>query len=316
MFESCHSDQEFSGKATLRGGFLYFGPGSTLSVWKVSMRSSPRSLPYFDILLEQLQQGDETVRQVFGRHVHWGYWPLPETADGSAGDFSLAAERLAQQVYAGARVQENDCLLDVGCGFGGTIASLNESFGALQLTGLNIDPRQLDRARQEVKPRANNRIAFVAGDACRMPIPDASMDVVLAVECIFHFPSRRDFFHEARRVLRPGGRLSLSDFVPIAVYRFLQRGFSAVGEAFVAGTYGRVDSCVTLSDYRALAAEAGFTLTEQRDVTRNTLPTYPVVRDVFARAGNHPAARATAAVGLLSKLGGLRYRILHFSVAE
>jgi cyclopropane fatty-acyl-phospholipid synthase-like methyltransferase len=36
--------------------------------------------------------------------------------------------------------------VDVGCGFGGTIASLNEHFSDLQLTGVNIDLRQLDRA--------------------------------------------------------------------------------------------------------------------------------------------------------------------------
>ncbi|HEY9828641.1 MAG TPA: class I SAM-dependent methyltransferase [Stenomitos sp.] len=176
-----------------------------------TMRPANISLPYLDILLEQLTLGEVTVQKAFGRHVHWGYWPNPTQADRSIENFAIASEQLCQRVYAAAGVQEGDQVLDAGYGFGGTIASLNEQFQNLHLTGLNIDFRQLDRAREEVKPLGNNQIIFVEGDACQMPFPDASMDVVLAVECIFHFPSRTKFFQEARRVLRPGGRLGICD---------------------------------------------------------------------------------------------------------
>lgn len=280
------------------------------------MRSANIPLPYFDILLEQLSLGEVTVQKAFGRHVHWGYWPNPAQADRSIEDFAIAAEQLCQRVYAAAGVKENDRVLDAGCGFGGTIASLNEQFQNLNLTGLNIDARQLDRARVEVKPLGSNQIVFVEGDACQMPFPDASMDVVLAVECIFHFPSRADFFREARRVLRPGGRLGICDFVPVAIFRPLQKVLTHFGSDTVGKTYGRVDSYFILSDYRSLAQETGFTLTSQEDITRNTLPTYPVVRQVFDRMGNSEAVQATAAVELISQLGLLRYQILSFAVKE
>ncbi len=280
------------------------------------MRPANISLPYFDILLEQLSLGEAIVQQAFGRHVHWGYWSNPSQADGSVEDFALASERLCQKIYTAAGVKENDQVLDAGCGFGGTIASLNEQFQNLHLTGLNIDPRQIARASQEVKPLDHNQIVFVEGDACQMPFADASMDVVLAVECIFHFPSRADFFREARRVLRPGGRLGICDFVPVTVFRSLQKVLAQFGALMVAGTYGRVDSYFTLSDYQTLAQETNFYLTSQEDITRNTLPTYPIVRQVFDRVGNSEAVRATAAVELLSKLGLLRYQILNFAVKE
>ncbi len=88
-------------------------------------------------------------------------------------------------------------ILDVGCGFGGTIDHLDERLDGCELVGLNIDRRQLARARALVTPRRDNTVDFVAGDACRLPFADASFDFLSAVECAFHFPSRKQFFREA-----------------------------------------------------------------------------------------------------------------------
>ena len=276
------------------------------------MRPANISMPYFDILLEQLSLGEPTVQKAFGRHVHWGYWENPAKANGSVEDFALATENLCQRIYTAAGVKELDRLIDAGCGFGGTIASLNEQFQNLNITGLNIDPRQLDRARKEINPLANNQITFVEGDACQLPFEDSSIDVVLAVECIFHFPSREIFFQEVKRVLRPGGRLGICDFVSTPFFKALQQFLAKFTNPMISGTFGRADSCFTVSDYRALAQETGFQVTSQEDITHKTLPTYPVVCHVFKQAGSPKAARDVAAVEKLSQLGLLRYFILSF----
>ncbi|MGB3240160.1 MAG: methyltransferase domain-containing protein [Geitlerinemataceae cyanobacterium] len=275
--------------------------------------SAKANLPYFDQLFEGLRQQNTEVTRVFGRHVHWGYWENPNAADGSDEDFALAAEHLAQRVCDAAQIADGLRVLDCGCGFGGTIASLNERFSGMEFVGLNIDPRQLDRAREQVQPQNGNSIEFVEGDACQLPFPDNSFDVVLAVECIFHFPSRQRFFQEARRVLKPGGKMALSDFVPRQATLLIMNGLPQFLQTEIAKTYGSVNCRFPLADYRNLARATGLTTTVEDDITPNTLPTYPVVRRVFRSMGNAQSDRATASIEWVSRLGWIRYWIFGYS---
>src|SRR5579859_226507 len=142
-------------------------------------------LPYFDDILAQLERSsNSSYLQVFQRHVHWGYFSSPENADPSDAGYAIAAEAMTEQVCRAGRVRDGARILDVGCGFGGTVAHLNERFTGCRLVGLNIDERQLARARKLVQARDGNEVEFVHGDACALPFADGEFDVVLAVECI------------------------------------------------------------------------------------------------------------------------------------
>lgn len=275
------------------------------------MTPSNPPLPYFDALLKLLDE-HPVLAQTFGNHVHWGYWADAPTHPPDAPGFAEAAENLTRQVCDAAGVGAGQQILDVGCGFGGTVSSLNQRFGGLHLHGLNIDPRQLARAQQQVLPAPSNQIDWINANACVLPFADQSFDAVLAVECIFHFPDRRDFFREAFRVLKPGGKLALSDFIATPWLRPATWLKSVLPTSY--GFYGDCDVHFTFRHYQTLARETGFALRLERDITRNTLPTYDFLRALTRQVAfdSLPASVETLFVEYASRAGLLRYGVLGF----
>lgn len=121
--------------------------------------------------------------------------------------FALVAEGVGERLR-GARV------LDAGCGFGTNAVYLAETHGAAQVTGVNVSTVQLASAREHAAASpAAARVDFLHASVTDLPLEDASVDVVVSVEAAFHFDTRARFFAEARRVLRPGGVLSMVDLV-------------------------------------------------------------------------------------------------------
>jgi ubiquinone/menaquinone biosynthesis C-methylase UbiE len=277
------------------------------------MISKEIELPYFDGILEEIQKGNTDILKAFGNHVHWGYWDNPAIADGTVDDFTEAAENLTRKVYEAAGVRDGMRILDCGCGFGGTIASLNKHFSNLQLVGLNIDPRQLEVAREKVKPQHHNQIQFVEGDACQLPFENGEFDIVLAVECIFHFSSRQKFFQEVFRVLKTDGKLSLCDFVPAEITRYLSKILDVLFQTSINNYFGYVDSSYTLQGYRELAQSTGFKAIIEENITQNTIPTYPFLRKLHHKQNLPNSNKAALIAELVSRLEMIRYLILSYS---
>ena len=85
-------------------------------------------MPYMDGILADLASGEkEEVDVLWQRHLHWGYWADPTTADGSVEDYAAASERLAQLHFDVANIKDGMRVVDCGCGVGGAIDSMNVS---------------------------------------------------------------------------------------------------------------------------------------------------------------------------------------------
>ncbi|HLB61171.1 MAG TPA: class I SAM-dependent methyltransferase [Actinomycetota bacterium] len=134
--------------------------------------------------------------------LNLGLWE----GDGDLEEAPVAAQRLVETLAA--QLPKGGVVLDVGNGLGVQDPVIAGVARPRRLVALNITESQLRAGGPELE-RAG--AAGVVGDACRIPLADGSVDGVISVEAAFHFRSRAAFFEEVRRVLRPGGVLTMSD---------------------------------------------------------------------------------------------------------
>jgi ubiquinone/menaquinone biosynthesis C-methylase UbiE len=97
-------------------------------------------------------------------------------------------------------------VLDVGCGTGRLLRAVHVRWPAAALLGVDPAPRMVMEARR-LLPSAT----FFVAPAEQLPVPDASVDLVLSTVSFHHWSDQRAGIREIARVLRPGGRMLLAD---------------------------------------------------------------------------------------------------------
>lgn len=249
-----------------------------------------------------------------GRSIHLGVWPPGTAADRAndrAADFAAAQARLDDLVIGAARLDDGLAVLDVACGLGGLVAALDARYRGLELTGVNLDPRQLD-ACHRLRQRPDTILRWVEADACRLPFADASFDRVFCIEAMFHFRSREAFVREAFRVLKPDGRLVVTDILLLppadddaarAVHLDLLAAYGPWPEPWSSPS-------LLASQF----AGAGFADIAITDLTAATLPSYRFLLPGGLRPAGYadpppldPLGRSLAALHRLHSSGNLFY---------
>jgi demethylmenaquinone methyltransferase/2-methoxy-6-polyprenyl-1,4-benzoquinol methylase len=136
--------------------------------------------------------------------------------------FSLGQDRAWRQAAARAtRLAAGQVAVDVACGTGALTRELGAMAPGAVVAGLDFSQGMLARARSSPEPS----LRLAAGDALRLPLADASVDVVTIAFGLRNLPEPGQGLLELRRVLRPGGRLVVCEFshpvVPVfrQVYR-------------------------------------------------------------------------------------------------
>ncbi|MDI3297952.1 MAG: methyltransferase domain-containing protein [Bacillota bacterium] len=103
-------------------------------------------------------------------------------------------------------------VLEVGVGTGFLTPSLARAVEpGGHLVGLDVQPDHFERIRWRLEEAGLRNVELVQGDAQRLPFPDASFDRVVMVTVLGEVPDRRRALAEAGRVLRPGGRLCVTE---------------------------------------------------------------------------------------------------------
>jgi len=134
--------------------------------------------------------------------LNLGLWEGP----GSEDEAEQACRRLVRTMASA--LPAEGVIIDVGNGLGTQDPLIAEAVRPRRLVAVNVTEWQLTAGRDRLAEAA---AAPVAGDAARLPIADGVADGIISVEAAFHFRSRKAFFEECYRVLRPGGVLSVSD---------------------------------------------------------------------------------------------------------
>ncbi len=138
--------------------------------------------------------------------LHYGLWHT-DTAD-----FATALQNTNRYMAALAEVQPGMHVLDAGCGVGGAAIFLAQHY-QVQVTGITLSQRQLEAAGCYIKQHSvQDSVIVERQDYCQTSFPDNSFDLIWACESSSSASDKQAMVREWYRLLRPGGKVVLTDF--------------------------------------------------------------------------------------------------------
>lgn len=195
-------------------------------------------------------------------------------------------------------LKEGETVLDLGSGGGIDCFLAAKRVGPTgHVIGVDMTPEMIARARRSAADGAFGNVEFRLGEIEHLPVEDGTVDAIIS-NCVVNLvPDKRQVFADAFRVLRSGGRMSLSDIVTLGEIP-LQLRESA--EAYVSCLSG----AILRDDYLALIREVGFTgveVTESRSFGLDEVVSQDLVAE-FARQSGATIEELQAAAAMFQSI--------------
>jgi ubiquinone/menaquinone biosynthesis C-methylase UbiE len=151
-----------------------------------------------------------------------------------------------------ASLEEGETVLDLGSGAGFDCFLAAKRVGESgKVIGVDMTPEMIDKARENARKSKYKNVEFRLGEIENLPVADDTVDVVIS-NCVINLsPNKKRVFEEAFRVLKPEGRLMISDIV---LLQKLPESIKKSVQAYV----GCISGAEMKNKYLRLVKEAGF----------------------------------------------------------
>lgn len=198
---------------------------------------------------------DATGAQVFGDALY-------DAEEGGAAGAALSASLGCGVPTAVADLHEGETVLDLGSGAGADVFISAGRVGPTgRAIGLDMTDEMLELARANAAQAGLDNVEFVKGHIEDIPLPDASVDVVIS-NCVINLSGdKAQVLREVARVLRPGGRFAVSDVIA-------DPDMDAATRADMAQWTGCIAGALTREQFAAALAGAGLVDVEIRETHR------------------------------------------------
>ena len=212
-------------------------------------------------------KGVANYGEYHGGYLNFGLW-----TNGSK-TYLEAAQNMVRMTAQTLGLDEQSRVLDLACGMGPQDIYLMQTVKPARIDAVDVTLPHVVRSRERVAANhLEDRITIHHGSAVDLPFPAHHFSHVMCIEGAEHFDTRERFLYEAKRVLKPGGVMVLTDYT-------LKRPLKNALERFAVGCARRLwhvpeVNVITLDVFKAQLEGAGFKNITFQEIGKDVLPGY------------------------------------------